>query len=94
MCKLLEQNKVHRPHICCDKFWQNRKFVTIHTSVAAAKAAKICGPKGVNSLEGRDPKAAAAPRFTATLGSVSRPKYFTDVRWTASDVSLEFETDR
>lgn len=61
--------------------------VSVCTSVAVAKASKISVPRGFSSHGGKDPNAAAAPLFTATLGSDSSPRYFAVVRLTASSVA-------
>ena len=68
--------------------------VSVCTSVAAAKASKTWIPRGSSSHGGKDPKAAAAPLLTATLGSISSPRYFADVRLTASDVAVASDAGR
>ena len=54
------------------------------TSVALAKPAKIWRESGLSSQEGRAPRAAAAPRLAATLGSVNNPRYLSEVLCTES----------
>lgn len=80
------------------RMWTNKSSVAdlkaVHTSVAAARPVKISVPNGCNNVGGKDPRAAAAPLFTATLGSVSSPRYFWDVRCTASEVSAGLEVAR